>query len=89
VAGAVISALADADTPVWLDPSMAKTGVVRDWVVFHTGAPVTTLTSQRRLCAGGSAAEPVVTEWFCLGDAGLSGPLDNIDPAGRDAFKRA
>jgi alpha-D-ribose 1-methylphosphonate 5-triphosphate synthase subunit PhnH len=26
-AGAVISTLADADTPVWLDPSMAKTGV--------------------------------------------------------------
>jgi alpha-D-ribose 1-methylphosphonate 5-triphosphate synthase subunit PhnH len=46
VAGAVISTLADADTPVWLDPSMAKTGVVRDWVVFHTGAPVTPYQSE-------------------------------------------
>jgi alpha-D-ribose 1-methylphosphonate 5-triphosphate synthase subunit PhnH len=46
VAGAVICALADADTPVWLDPSMAKTGMVRDWVVFHTGAPTTPYQSE-------------------------------------------
>lgn len=46
VAGAVICALADADMPVWLDPSMAKTGLVRDWVVFHTGAPMTPYQSE-------------------------------------------
>ncbi|WP_420409908.1 phosphonate C-P lyase system protein PhnH [Hoeflea sp.] len=41
VTGAVIATLADADTPVWLDAALAKTEDVRDWVVFHTGAPVT------------------------------------------------
>lgn len=39
-AAAVIATLADADTPVWLDPALMKTSQVRDWIVFHTGAPI-------------------------------------------------
>ncbi|VVT09860.1 phosphonate C-P lyase system protein PhnH [Hoeflea sp. EC-HK425] len=39
-ASALIATLADADTPVWLDAAMAKSSEVRDWIVFHTGAPV-------------------------------------------------
>ena len=30
----------DADTPVWLDAALTKTSAVRDWIVFHTGAPI-------------------------------------------------
>lgn len=41
MAGAVIATLADADTSVWLDPAMAKSETVADWIVFHTGAPIT------------------------------------------------
>lgn len=39
-ASALIVMLADADTPVWLDPALTKTSTVKDWIVFHTGAPV-------------------------------------------------
>ena len=39
-ASALIATLADADTPVWLDAAMAKSSAVREWIVFHTGAPV-------------------------------------------------
>lgn len=41
-AAAIISTLADAETPVWLDPPLAHSEAVRDWIVFHTGAAVTT-----------------------------------------------
>lgn len=40
-AAALIATLADADTPVWLDPALAKVSEVREWIVFHTGAPIT------------------------------------------------
>lgn len=40
-ASALIAMLADADTPVWLDPALMMTPAVKDWIVFHTGAPVT------------------------------------------------
>ncbi|MEM5491883.1 phosphonate C-P lyase system protein PhnH [Hoeflea sp. AS16] len=39
-ASALIATLADADTPVWLDPALANASAVRDWIVFHTGASV-------------------------------------------------
>jgi alpha-D-ribose 1-methylphosphonate 5-triphosphate synthase subunit PhnH len=39
-ASALIATLADADTPVWLDAALTKSSAVRDWIVFHTGAPV-------------------------------------------------
>jgi alpha-D-ribose 1-methylphosphonate 5-triphosphate synthase subunit PhnH len=39
-ASALIVMLADADTPVWLDPALTRTSTVKDWIVFHTGAPV-------------------------------------------------
>lgn len=39
-AAAVIATMADADTPVWLDATLMKTSQVRDWIVFHTGAPI-------------------------------------------------
>ena len=36
-AGAVLLTLADADTPLWLDPGSA---VAAGWVAFHCGAPL-------------------------------------------------
>jgi alpha-D-ribose 1-methylphosphonate 5-triphosphate synthase subunit PhnH len=40
-ASALIATLADADTPVWLDSALTAASSVRDWIVFHTGAPIT------------------------------------------------
>jgi len=45
-ASALIAMLADADTPVWLDPALTKTSAVKDWIVFHTGAPITEYQSE-------------------------------------------
>jgi len=45
-ASALIATLADADTPVWLDPALTKTSAIKDWIVFHTGAPVTEYQSE-------------------------------------------
>ncbi|HLN11310.1 MAG TPA: phosphonate C-P lyase system protein PhnH [Xanthobacteraceae bacterium] len=39
-AGALVLALADHDTPVWLDPPLAAAADVAAWLRFHTGAPV-------------------------------------------------
>lgn len=38
--GAVALTLLDPDTPVWLDPALAASQLVRAWLAFHTGAPV-------------------------------------------------
>lgn len=39
-AGAILLALADADTPVFLDAALAASASVAAWIGFHTGAPV-------------------------------------------------
>jgi alpha-D-ribose 1-methylphosphonate 5-triphosphate synthase subunit PhnH len=39
-AGAILLALADADTPVFLDAALAASPSVAAWIAFHTGAPV-------------------------------------------------
>ncbi len=39
-AGAVALALCDADTPVWLQTGISKSGAAQ-WIGFHTGAPTT------------------------------------------------
>ena len=37
--GAILAALADYDTPLWLDPAALSAGVA-EWLAFHTGAAI-------------------------------------------------
>ncbi|HEY6831938.1 MAG TPA: phosphonate C-P lyase system protein PhnH [Pseudolabrys sp.] len=37
---ALVQALADYETPVWLDPAFADASAVSGWIRFHTGAPI-------------------------------------------------
>lgn len=46
VAGAVALTLIDADTPVWLDPPLAKAAAVREWLGFQTGAPIADILAE-------------------------------------------
>jgi alpha-D-ribose 1-methylphosphonate 5-triphosphate synthase subunit PhnH len=39
--GAIAIALADADTPLWLDPVLGQSEAIREWLVFHSGASLT------------------------------------------------
>lgn len=67
VTGAVISTLADADTPVWLDPPLAKAEGVGDWVVFHTGAPVTQHQSEAAFAVVAAPKTLSALNGFALG----------------------
>lgn len=67
VTGAVISTLADADTPIWLDPALAKAEDVRDWIVFHTGAPVTQHQSEAAFAVVASPKTLSALNGFALG----------------------
>lgn len=39
-AGAIILALCDEQTPLWLDPALRADGNVAAWIAFHTGARI-------------------------------------------------
>jgi alpha-D-ribose 1-methylphosphonate 5-triphosphate synthase subunit PhnH len=87
-ASALIATLADADTPVWLDAALTKSSAVRDWIVFHTGAPVVSHASDAAFALVAAPQNLSALNGFSLGTQELSGPLDDGDPAGVDAFKR-
>jgi alpha-D-ribose 1-methylphosphonate 5-triphosphate synthase subunit PhnH len=38
-AGALLCMLADADTPLWLDPHLEHSDRIKTWLAFQTGAP--------------------------------------------------
>lgn len=46
-AGAIALTLCDHETPVWLSAGLAKSAV-GEWVVFHTGAPITREKAEAR-----------------------------------------
>ncbi|WP_315928974.1 phosphonate C-P lyase system protein PhnH [Mesorhizobium sp. SP-1A] len=55
--GALARTLADADTPLWLDPALGRSEAVREWLVFHTGARIVDYPAEAAfaLIADGSA----------------------------------
>jgi alpha-D-ribose 1-methylphosphonate 5-triphosphate synthase subunit PhnH len=54
-AAAVALTLLDYETPVWLDPLLAQSPDITDWLRFHTGAP---LTDDPRRASFGLIADP-------------------------------
>ncbi|KGF67795.1 protein phnH [Hoeflea sp. BAL378] len=66
-AAALIATLADADTPVWLDPALTKTVAVRDWIVFHTGAPITAHQSEAAFAVVAAPEKLSALNGFALG----------------------
>lgn len=66
-AAAVMLTLADADTPIWLGPDLAREEAVRGWLAFQTGASLTTLPSDAAFAiVANTAATPTLTG-FALG----------------------
>jgi alpha-D-ribose 1-methylphosphonate 5-triphosphate synthase subunit PhnH len=61
---ALIACLADYETPVWLDDTLAGAPAVAEWIRFQTGAPI---CAEPGVCAfaliGDSAAMPAFTDF--------------------------
>lgn len=66
-AASLIATLADADTPVWLDAALTKTPAVRDWIVFHTGAPITPHQSEAAFAVVAAPERLSALNGFALG----------------------
>ncbi|MBU4528784.1 MAG: phosphonate C-P lyase system protein PhnH [Hoeflea sp.] len=66
-ASALIATLADADTPVWLDPALTKTNAIKDWIVFHTGAPITAYQSEAAFAVVAAPQSLSALNGFSLG----------------------
>jgi alpha-D-ribose 1-methylphosphonate 5-triphosphate synthase subunit PhnH len=64
VLAAIALTILDHDTPVWLDPTLLKSGPVEQWLAFHCGSPVTT--------------DPADSAFALVAAAGLLPPLDRF-----------
>ncbi|WP_221585785.1 phosphonate C-P lyase system protein PhnH [Microbacterium sp. G2-8] len=49
-AGAIVLALCDEQTPVWIDDALRRTGEVGAWIRFHTGARLTESAGDALFC---------------------------------------
>jgi alpha-D-ribose 1-methylphosphonate 5-triphosphate synthase subunit PhnH len=67
-AAAVALTLFDHDTPIWLDPQLAGTGVA-EWLKFHTGAPLTAATVEASFALVADGASLPELERFALGSS--------------------
>lgn len=63
---AVLLALADHETPVWLDAS-ASTDAARAWLRFHCGAPIAATPADTRFAAVAGADAMPALDRFALG----------------------
>ncbi|SMH52816.1 phosphonate C-P lyase system protein PhnH [Mesorhizobium australicum] len=66
LAGAVALALCDHDTPVWLDRQLLSVDV-RNWLGFHSGAPVTSIATEAHFAFAAAPDELVALESFAQG----------------------
>jgi alpha-D-ribose 1-methylphosphonate 5-triphosphate synthase subunit PhnH len=59
--------LVDHDTPVWLSPRLGQNADLRDFLAFHTGAPLTALPAQSAFALVDGAADLPPLQDFALG----------------------
>jgi alpha-D-ribose 1-methylphosphonate 5-triphosphate synthase subunit PhnH len=67
-AAAIALTLFDHDTPIWLDPQLAATGVT-EWLKFHTGAPATAESAEASFALVTDGASLPALERFALGSS--------------------
>ncbi|MDP3896597.1 MAG: phosphonate C-P lyase system protein PhnH [Mesorhizobium sp.] len=67
VAGAIALTLCDHDTPVWLDAALSASESVREWLGFHTGAPLVRAPADAHFAFAASPAELPALEGFTQG----------------------
>ncbi|WP_156759837.1 phosphonate C-P lyase system protein PhnH [Microbacterium karelineae] len=62
-AGAVVLALCDEQTPIWLDDALRRSGEVEAWIRFHTGARIADAAGDALFCvASCPSAMPALDE---------------------------
>jgi alpha-D-ribose 1-methylphosphonate 5-triphosphate synthase subunit PhnH len=66
LAASVALTLCDHDTPIWLDKKLSQPAV-RDWLGFHTGAPVTALATDAHFAFAACPEELIAFENFTQG----------------------
>ena len=69
-AAALVAALCDADTPVWLDDRLRGNEDIAGWIGFHAGAPV--------------AAEPGAAQFAVIGDPQTMPALERFAPGSQE-----
>jgi alpha-D-ribose 1-methylphosphonate 5-triphosphate synthase subunit PhnH len=64
---ALTLALADHDSPIWLDPTLAASEAVTGWLKFHTGAPIVAEPDAAQFALIVDVAEILPLTRFALG----------------------
>ena len=68
-AAALACALLDYETPLWLDPALARASQVAEWIHFQTGAPMTVDPRQAAFAIIAEPAQAPPLDLFALGTA--------------------
>jgi len=71
-AAAVALTLLDYETPVWLDPALARSPEIVGWLRFHTGAPVT--DDPRQATFGFIANPPLMPQFEAFSQGSMEYP---------------
>jgi alpha-D-ribose 1-methylphosphonate 5-triphosphate synthase subunit PhnH len=66
-AALVVLTLCDHDTPVWLDPALAASEAVGEWIAFHTGAPLSSVPAEAHFAFAARPATLVALDNFTAG----------------------
>ena len=64
---AAVCTLCDHDTPIWLDPFLSDSPVVRGWLAFQTGAPATESPEECAFAIVGDPSSMPSFDWFAQG----------------------